>query len=85
MKTLKCCLLALLLACAAGCAPDSNHTAPAQVSERAKRERARLVELASKHHASVDWMLSFLDRGMGRVFTADLEGLSFPQTASLSG
>jgi hypothetical protein len=43
-----------------------------QVSERVKRENARLLELASQHHASVDWLELLPDRGMGGVFTIDL-------------
>jgi hypothetical protein len=43
-----------------------------QVSERVKRENTKLLELASQHHASVTWLGSLPDRGMGGVFTIDL-------------
>ena len=43
-----------------------------QVSEKVKRENARLLDLASQYHASVDWLESLPDRGLGEVFTIDL-------------
>lgn len=75
-KTVLCTIALFFIAAVAltisGCSQDGQKHEAVQVSERVKRENARLLELASQHHASVDWLESLPDRGMGRIFTIDL-------------
>ena len=56
-----------------GCSQRGHKSEDVQVSERTRQESAKFLELASEHHASVDWLESLPDRGIGgRVFTIDL-------------
>ncbi len=55
-----------------GCSQDEQKVASGQVSEKAKREKAILLEMASRHNACSDWVESLPDRGWGKFFTADL-------------
>jgi hypothetical protein len=64
--------IAVVVLTISGCSQDDQKHEAVQVSERVKRNNARLLELASQHHASVDWLESLPDRGMGGVFTIDL-------------
>ena len=65
-------LAAMVALLVSGCSQNGQKDKATQVSEKAKQENTLLLEFASQHHASVDWMESLPDRGSGTVFTIDL-------------
>lgn len=72
MKTRPLLLAALAVLLVSGCFDNGQKRESAQPSERAKREQATLLELASRHNACADWLESLPDRGFGKHFTVDL-------------
>jgi hypothetical protein len=73
MKILQYSLLVLAVGCPFGCTPDSKDGVAGRGSKRLEREQPKLLELASRHAASTDWMLGLPVHGLGKVFTADLK------------